>query len=112
MRSLFELGVAVSEFVHATSCIHQLLLTCVEGMRVSRDLHLDQRIFNAVHLDRVPGVGAGAGNELIACSHVFKYTKAIVFWMDIFSHNEHFASLGRAAKITVYLCQTRRPLSA
>ena len=112
MRSLFELGVAVAEFVHATSCIYQLLLPCIEGMRVSGDLHLHQRIFNAVHLDRVPGVGAGTRNELIACSHVLEYTKAVVVWMNVFSHDERFTSFRRAAKIMVYPCQTRRPLSA
>ena len=111
MRSLFELGVAVAELVHTTCCIHQLFLSCVEGVRVSGDLHLHQRIFNAIDFGRVPGVGAGTGNELIACSHVLEYTKAVVIWMNVFSHDERFTFLRRAAKIMVYPCQTRPTLS-
>ena len=52
---LTRLTVAAHELVYATSCVNELRLTSVEGVRSVRDFELDQGISLALEFDGLLG---------------------------------------------------------
>ena len=50
-------SVAAHELVHATGGVHQLALTCIEGVRGVGDFQLDEGVSLAFELDGVVGLG-------------------------------------------------------
>ena len=76
------IAVARHKLVHTTCGVHQFGLSGVERVTRVRDLQLDQRILNAVNLDRVLGSCGGATEELSTVRHIFENYYAVVIRMN------------------------------
>lgn len=81
-----SIAVAVHELIYATSRVNNFLLAREEGVRVARNVELDERIFVAIFpYDGVLRIGSRTRFESEVRRNVLENHFAIV-WVDAFLH--------------------------
>ena len=84
IRLLAGLCVAAHELVHATSGVHQLVLTCVEGVRGVRDFQLYYGVFLTFEHNGVVCLAGRTAQEHVAIAHVLEHNGTIILGMKSF----------------------------
>jgi hypothetical protein len=83
---LTRLTVAAHELVYATSCVNELRLTSVEGVRSRRDFQLNNGVSFAFEFYSVVSLASRTREEHVTVRHILEYYGTIIFRVKTFFH--------------------------
>jgi hypothetical protein len=85
---VFRIGEFLVELINTSGGVDKLHLPCKEGVRLARNLKLDQGIFFAIlPFDGIPGRGSGFSQESEITGKILENNEPVVGRMNIFFHD-------------------------